>query len=132
MELKKSETEIEGPLYGSPRAKSLLRIFIEIHKWEMENGDIFRNTSSRDLYYSMIDDLLNNKLKESSLKSHKGSTTLKASRQRIQSFESIGMAVISQSMSDGRSKKLVPTPKFIELVEQHLMVLEQLHKDMPQ
>ena len=131
MEFEKSETEMTNLRHESPKGKALLRILIEIHKWEATNGDIFKNTSSRDLYYSMIDDLLNNKLKESSLKSHKGSTTLKASRQRIQSFEAIGMAVITQSTSDGRTKKLIPTEKFIQLVEQHLVALERLHNDMP-
>lgn len=130
MEFEKSETEMTNLRHESPKGKALLRILIEIHKWEAINSDIFKNTSSRDLYYSMIDDLLNNKLKESSLKSHKGSTTLKASRQRIQSFEAIGMAVITQSTSDGRTKKLIPTEKFIQLVEQHIVALERLHNDM--
>jgi len=117
--------------HKSPKGKALLRIFIEIHKWETLNHAIFKNTSSRDLYYSMVDDLINNKQNESSLKSHKGSTTLKASRQRIQSYEEIGMAVIAQSSSDGRTKKLIPTDKFIQLVEQHVNVLERLHDDIP-
>lgn len=117
--------------HKTTKGKALLRINIEIHKWESANHEIFKNTSSRDLYYSMVDDLLNHESKESSLKYHKGSTTLKASRQRIQSYQEIGMAIIAQSTSDGRTKKLIPTDKFIQLVEQHVNVLERLHDDLP-
>jgi len=130
MEFEKSEIEITNLRHKSAKGKALLRIFIEIHKWETLNHEIFKNTSSRDLYYSMVDDLINNKQNESSLRSHKGSTTLKASRQRIQSYEEMGMAIIAQSTSDGRTKKLIPTEKFIQLVEHHLNVLEQLHNDI--
>ena len=126
MQVKNTDFQIE-----SQKGLALLRILIEVHRWEAMNKEVFGTISARELYFSMLDELLKEKATyETSLKSHKGSTTTKATRKRIQSFESFDLAIIMDSTTDGRSKKLIPTKKFINLVGEHMSILEKLHQEI--
>ena len=115
----------------SSKGQALLRLLIEVHRWETLKIPVLNTVSGRELYFSMLAQLLEaQQTPDKPLKSHKGMATTKATRQRIHSFEALGLAIISPSKTDGRSKHLMPTEKFIELAKQHMAILERLHQEM--
>lgn len=115
----------------SSKGQALLRLLVEVHRWETSKIQALNTVSGRELYFSMLAQLLETQhVPDKPLKSHKGMATTKATRQRMHSFEALGLAIISSSKTDGRSKHLVPTGKFIQTVKQHMAVLERLHQDL--
>ena len=116
----------------SLKGQALLRLLIEVHRWETSELSVLNTVSGRELYFSMLGQLLiEQSSQDKPLKAHKGTGTTKATRQRIQSFEELGLAVITPSFTDGRSKQLLPTDKFIQLAKGHIAILDRLQQTFP-
>ena len=101
---------------------SLVISLAELHQWELENHPLFPTLTGRPLYY---------RLAEESVKTDPGLAralkdlfggmyfTEKALRTRMRQMETDGLIQAVTSHEDARSKHLVPTEKFHQLMTMH-------------
>jgi hypothetical protein len=105
----------------------LLRILIEINQWEDSQGRELQTVSGRDLYFRIAATLLNDSMgKKQPLKLFSGRITDRATRTRIREFQELGLVEVMDNQDDVRTKRVVPTQKFIIRLNHHLSLLKQL------
>ena len=106
---------------------NLLQILIDINLWEAHQGRELQTISGRDLYFMIAATLLTDADgKPQSLKLLNGLMTDRATRNRIREFQELGLVVGVDNEDDARTKRVVPTDKFITRLNHHLNLLKQL------
>lgn len=109
------------------RHPELLRVLLQIHQWECNQLEELGTISGRDLYLRLAAGLLEDDQTPQTLKLLQGPMTERATRQRIKDFEANGLLdVIQPSSSDLRTKRAVPTTKFVHRLNSHLALLMQI------
>jgi hypothetical protein len=106
---------------------NLLQILIEINQWEDSHGREFQTVSGRDLYFKIAATLLDDSVgKKRPLKLLSGRITDRATRSRIREFQELGLVEVIDNEDDARTKRVVPTDKFIRRLNHHLHLFKQL------
>jgi hypothetical protein len=106
---------------------NLLQILIEINQWENSQGREFQTVSGRDLYFKIAATLLDESVgKKRPLKLLSGRITDRATRSRIREFQELGLVEVVDNEDDARTKRVVPTDKFIRRLNHHLHLFKQL------
>jgi hypothetical protein len=109
------------------RHPELLRVLMQIHQWECNQLEELGTISGRDLYLRLAAGLLEDDQTPQTLKLLQGPMTERATRQRIKDFEANGLLdVIQRPSSDLRTKRAVPTTKFVHRLNSHLALLMQI------
>jgi hypothetical protein len=108
-----------------------LEVQAELQSWEIINFPLLKNTSSRQLYYSII-------------KEHMSSTgavlkglyfgdgfgvTDRALRLKLREFESQGLITCEARESDRRSRRLIVTDDLMEKIHVHAVTCQKLFSD---
>jgi hypothetical protein len=105
----------------------LLRILIDVNQWEDAQYRELQTISGRDLYFKIAGTLLTDASgKPQPLKLLNGRITDRATRTRIREFQELGLVVVVDSEDDARTKRVVPTDKFVVRLNHHLRLLKQL------
>lgn len=106
---------------------NLLQILIDINLWEVHQGRELQTISGRDLYFLIAATLLTDADgKLQSLKLLNGRMTDRATRNRIREFQELGLIDVVDNEDDARTKRVVPTEKFIRRLNHHLHMFKQL------
>lgn len=106
---------------------NLLQILIDINLWEVHQGRELQTISGRDLYFLIAATLLTDADgKLQSLKLLNGRMTDRATRNRIREFQELGLVDVVDNEDDARTKRVVPTEKFIRRLNHHLHLFKQL------
>jgi hypothetical protein len=106
---------------------NLLQILIDINQWEVHQGRELQTISGRDLYFLIAATLLTDADgKPQSLKLLNGRMTDRATRNRIREFQELGLVDVVDNEDDARTKRVVPTEKFIRRLNHHLHLFKQL------
>ncbi len=106
---------------------NLLQILIDISLWEVHQGRELQTISGRDLYFLIAATLLTDADgKLQSLKLLNGRMTDRATRNRIREFQELGLIDVVDNEDDARTKRVVPTEKFIRRLNHHLHMFKQL------
>ncbi len=106
---------------------NLLRVLIEINQWEDVQQRELQTISGRDLYFRIAASMLPDSTeKQQALKLLSGRTTDRATRNRIREFQAMGLVEVFDNEHDARTKRVVPTAKFIRRLNNHLHVFRQL------
>jgi hypothetical protein len=127
LQQKQARTRVQLPEQRGVNDPNLLRILIEINQWEDNQGREFQTVSGRDLYFKIAATLLDGSTdKKQPLKLLSGRITDRATRNRIREFQELGFVEVVQSDLDTRSKRVVPTDKFVTRLNLHLYLFKQL------
>ena len=106
---------------------NLLQILIDINLWEIHQGRELQTVSGRELYFRIATTLLDDSTdKKQPLKLLSGRITDRATRNRINEFQELGLVDVVDSEDDARTKRVVPTEKFIRRLNHHLHLFKQL------
>ena len=100
----------------------LLCVMAEIHEWEIEHHPALQTMVGRSLYFRIVHAHLNDhQFNKASLKQliYPDVATERGIRLRIREFEKLGLIGIELNTSDKRTKKIMPTDKFLDLVSAH-------------
>jgi len=104
----------------------LLRVMLHIREWESSEQAVVKTRAERDLYLRLAAGLIAGDGKPQTLKNLQGHLSERATRQCIRKFEVLGLIEIHPSQSDLRTKRAIPTEKFVRHLNQHLDFLMQL------
>ncbi len=106
----------------TPASWGLVSSLAELHQWELENLPLLSTLTGRHLYYRMAEETFHpEEALTKALKDLFGGAhfTEKALRSRMREMERDGLIETITRQSDARSKQLIPTPKFHQLLEAH-------------
>ncbi len=107
--------------------RDLLRILIAVNQWEDAQYRELQTISGRDLYFKIAGTLLTDAAgKPQPLKLLNGRITDRATRTRIREFQELGLIEVVDNEDDYRTKRVVPTDKFVARLNHHLRLLKQL------
>lgn len=112
---------MDNRLNGS--SQNILASLIELNQWEWFNVPILNSIIGRHVYFSIATELLS-KSEQGTTRSlkqvlnHPGYTD-RAIRLKLREMERIGLITSVHSHTDKRVRFLVPTPKLVELIENH-------------
>jgi DNA-binding MarR family transcriptional regulator len=119
---------VESTEYVNEDWWSLVISLAELHQWELENHPLLTTLTGRHLYYRLAEESVkSDPALARALKDLFGGMyfTEKALRTRMRQMETDGLIQAVTSHEDARSKHLVPTEKFHELMSLHA---EQVRK----
>jgi hypothetical protein len=105
---------------------NLLRVMIQIRSWEQTQQHELNTLSGRDLYFRIAESYLTHPDKDQQLKQFQGALTERATRLRLREFEEQGLIEVLSNASDHRTKRVIPTAKFLQLLNVHLTHLKQM------
>ena len=111
-------------------SQNILTSLIELNQWEWFNVPILNSIIGRHVYFSIAAELLN-KSEQASTRSlkqvlnHPGYTE-RAIRLKLREMERMGLITSAYSQSDKRVRYLVPTPKLVALIENHVGFYQNL------
>ena len=94
----------------------------ELHQWELENHPLLETLTGRHLYYRLAQESVKNEYALTrALKDVFGGMhfTEKALRTRMRQMEREGLIEAVTRPDDARSKQLLPTEKFNQMMTQH-------------
>ena len=100
----------------------LLRVLAEAHEWEIEHHVALQTVLGRALYFGILHAHLNgHRLDHTSLKQLVSPDVAsdRGVRLRMREFEKLGLIYIELNAADKRTKRIIPTEKFIEQVNAH-------------
>jgi hypothetical protein len=100
----------------------LVSSLAELHAWELDNLPLLSTLTGRHLYFRMAEETFQPEVAlTKALKDLFGGAhfTEKALRSRLREMERDGLIQTITRQSDARSKQLIPTPKFHQLLETH-------------
>lgn len=103
---------------------NLLRVMIQMHDWEGRQRQELQTLTGRELYFRIAEVCLNDSQLPQQLKLFQSRSTERAIRQRMREFEDMGLIDVSNNTSDQRTKRIVPTEKFLQHLNQHLYLLK--------
>jgi len=109
--------------------EDLLMTRAELHAWEQENIPLLKTSTGQHLYHTLVARSLTGQLLEDkSLKPIMANNfyTERALRLRIKEMLEDGLFEISISKHDYRSKSLVPTYKFNEVLKSHSEAVQRI------
>ena len=116
----KKDTKFESRV----RHPELLRVLMQIHQWECSQTEVMGTISARDLYLRLAVGLLQDDQIPQNLKLLQGPLTERATRRRITEFKALGLLDLTKSRSsDLRTKRAVPTAKFVNQLNLHMDLL---------
>lgn len=101
---------------------SLVISLAELHQWELENHPLLETLTGRHLYYRLAQESVSHEyVFKRALKDVFGGMhfTEKALRTRMRHMERQGLIEAVTRPDDARSKLLIPTEKFNQLMTQH-------------
>lgn len=98
----------------------LLDLLIELNDFEGLQHRELKTLSGRSLYYQLAKSILDDRKKHSFLKQRIGRLSERSLRNRMRDFEATQLLERQPDVLDARTRKLVPTKKFVDMVEQHL------------
>ncbi len=111
-------------------SRNILVCLIELNQWEWFNLPILNSVIGRHVYFSIATELLsrseqgaNRSLKQ--VLNHPGYTD-RAIRLKLREMEQMGLITSVYSHQDKRVRCLVPTPKLVELIENHARFYQSL------
>ena len=103
---------------------------MQIHQWECNHLEELGTISGRDLYLRLAVGLLEDDKNTQTLKLLQGPLTERATRQRIKEFQANDLIeVIQPTSADLRTKRAVPTAKFVHRLNLHLDLLMQMYEE---
>lgn len=98
----------------------LLDLLIALNDWEsMQKGEL-KTQSGRSLYYQLARVLLDERKNRSALKQRLGRLSERSIRDRMRAFEANQLLQREPGVFDARTRTLVPTERFLDIIEQHL------------
>lgn len=98
----------------------LLELLIALNDWEWgQNGEL-KTLSGRSLYYQLARAILDDRKKRTALKQRLERLSERSIRDRMRAFEAKQLLECQPGTLDARTRKLVPTEKFFDMIEQHL------------
>lgn len=108
--------------------ENLLKILIEINKWEKEQLIQFKSGVARDIYFSVAEDLLHTDYPTRSIKQQICQTkhTDRAARTHVRKLEESGVLKYQKIEKDARLKKIIPTEIYITKLNEHLSELQNI------
>lgn len=99
----------------------LLEFLVSIHDWEMAECKPLHTQSGRSLYFELAKTVLKDETNQAGgLKRSLGRLSERTVRNRMRSFESKGFLEVRSRSTDGRTRQLVATDKFLEVLDHHL------------
>ncbi len=104
----------------------LLRVMVQIREWEDRQLPELHTISGRNLYFRVAASCLNDSWQTQHLKSYLGVVSERSTRQRMREFEEMGLIHLVDNADDQRSKRAVPTAKFLKRLNQHLDLLKSM------
>jgi hypothetical protein len=104
----------------------LLRILIDINRWEDLERPELQTVSGRDLYFKVAASLLSDCAEKQNLKVLSGRITDRATRSRMREFEALGLISVVENNDDARTRRAVPTQELIARLNQHIDLFHQL------
>jgi hypothetical protein len=113
---------VNTPEKLEPSWWGLVSSLAELHQWELDNLPLLSTLTGRHLYYRMAEETFHpEEALTKALKDLFGGAhfTEKALRTRMREMERDGLLETVKRQSDARSKQLVPTPKFHDLLQAH-------------
>ena len=113
---------MDNPENLPPSSWGLVSSLAELHQWELENLPLLSTLTGRHLYYRMAEETFHpEEALTKALKDLFGGAhfTEKALRSRMREMERDGLIENIVRQSDARSKQLIPTSKFHQLLEAH-------------
>lgn len=102
------------------KQQNLLDLLIALNELESVPSNAFKTLSGRMLYYQMAKTFCPHRQLPSALKGRFGRLSERAIRERMRAFESEQLLMCHPGSRDARTRKLVPTVKFFNLLEEHL------------
>jgi hypothetical protein len=105
---------------------TLLSIMIQIREWEDGQLPALQTISGRYLYFRIAACHLQGSQVSQHLKVLQGGVTERTMRQRMRDFEAMGLIQIEDNESDQRTKRVIPTEKFLLHLNQHLEFLKHI------
>lgn len=105
---------------------TLLRVMIQIREWEDGQLPALQTISGRYLYFRIAACYLQGAHSSQHLKVFQGGVTERAMRQRMREFEAMDLIQIENNESDLRTKRVVPTEKFLQHLNHHLEFLRSI------
>ena len=108
--------------------KRLLKILIEIHKWEQDQLNQFENISARDIYFKIAEDLLNSNSGSRSMKQQISQTrhSERAARNNIRRLKESGILRSEKISKDARLRKIIPTDIYLNKLNEHLHTFQSI------
>ncbi len=111
-------------------SQNILTSLIELNQWEWFNVPILNSVIGRHVYFSIATELLN-KSEQGPARSLKQvlnhpDYTERAIRLKLREMEHMGFITSVYSHADKRVRFLVPTPKLVELIENHARFYQSL------
>lgn len=103
--------------------RKLLKIIVQIHRWETMQQSEFQTRSGRALYFRIAENLLIAHEKPQQLKLLNGVMSERATRTTRKEFQRAGFLNVASAGSDLRAKQVVATDKFVVQLNQHLKKL---------
>ena len=100
----------------------LVSSLAELHQWELDTQPLLSTWTGRHLYYRLAEETFHpEEALTKALKDLFGGAhfTEKALRTSMREMERDGLLETVTRQSDARSKQLVPTPKFHDLLQAH-------------
>lgn len=98
----------------------ILQTLIDLNDWEVMQKKELATQSGRTLYFQIAKSIRKGPQKRSYLKQRTGNVSERSLRGRMRSFEHLNLLECLAGAEDARTRKLVPTQKFIDLVALHL------------
>ena len=105
---------------------TLLRVMIQIREWEDSQLPELQTISGRYLYFRIAACYLQGVHSSQHLKVFQGGVTERAMRQRMREFEAMDLIQMEDNESDQRTKRVIPTEKFLLHLNQHLEFLRRI------
>lgn len=115
---------IENELPDSPEKHRGLSVLAELHDWEHAHMPFITTATGRALYFSIVREFFSEPHVAPKIKSFNGWVSDKSLRVRLQEFESLGLVHVQDCEDDKRNRCVVPTPKLIDLFEQHRVAMQ--------
>ena len=105
---------------------TLLRVMIQIREWEDGQLPAMQTISGRYLYFRIAACYLQGAHSSQHLKVFQGGVTERTMRKRMREFEAMGLIQMEDNELDQRTKRVIPTEKFLLYLNQHLEFLKRI------
>lgn len=107
----------------------LLKVLLEVNKWENEQLHYFDNKAARDVYLAVAEGLLSPALNSKFIKQQISDkkTTTRAIRNNLRKLEKLGILESEKSTEDARRRRTIkPTLAYIAILNDHLENIKKI------
>jgi len=105
---------------------NVLRVMIQIRNWEGCHHNELKTLSGQALYFRIAETYLKHPGKDQHLKQLAGALTERATRLKLREFEEQGLVQVLNNTVDHRTKRVIPTAKFLRILNAHLSLFKQI------